>query len=313
MNIQERHQLLAEKTSLERMLASLPESSVIDRMSLEARKAEVEEALAAAPVPAREPVRARLTFRGKPIIGSHGMFAEFGAKAINAFADAVAAIGASQTTALGTRGALPNREEYQLLITGTALGSFGFELEEAAKDETLFPEMPLVGHAIEQTRKIMEASLGSDDELTEAIADADPRAIDALRGFLHLLADREAVCALEFKKEVFRFADVGQVRRSESRLNQDNIHEENQSLFGRFLGVLPRRRTFEFQVADSGEIITGKVGNDIEDAAGINHVLERPLTIQVHTKRAGTGSPKYTLLSYDQPETLRGEGRADGE
>lgn len=46
MNIQERHQLLAEKTSLERMLAGLPESSVIDRMSLEARKAEVEEALA---------------------------------------------------------------------------------------------------------------------------------------------------------------------------------------------------------------------------------------------------------------------------
>jgi hypothetical protein len=77
----ERHQLLAEKTSLERMLAGLPESSVIDRMSLEARKAEVEKALAAASAPAREHVRARLTFRGKPIIGSHGMFAEFGAKA----------------------------------------------------------------------------------------------------------------------------------------------------------------------------------------------------------------------------------------
>lgn len=54
MNIQERHQFLAEKASLERMLASLPESSVIDRMSLEAQKAEVDEALAAAPAPSRE-------------------------------------------------------------------------------------------------------------------------------------------------------------------------------------------------------------------------------------------------------------------
>lgn len=303
MNIQERHQLLAEKTSLERMLASLPESSVIDRMSLEARKAEVEKALADTPVPSREPVHARLTFRGKPIVGSHGMFAEFGAKAINAFADAVAAIGASQTTALGTRGALPNREEYQLLITGTALGSFGFELEEAPKGETLFPELSLLDHAIEQTRRIMEASLGSDDELTEAIADADPRAVEALRGFLQTLADQEAVCALEFKERVFRFADVGQVRRSEGRLRQDNIHEEEKSLSGHFLGVLPHRRTFEFQMADTQDIIAGKVGPDIENAESINQVLGQDITVQVHTKRAGTGRPKYTLLSYKQTET----------
>lgn len=42
----DRQSLLSEKTALERMLASLPESSVIDRMSLEARKLEVEKQLA---------------------------------------------------------------------------------------------------------------------------------------------------------------------------------------------------------------------------------------------------------------------------
>jgi hypothetical protein len=45
MNTQERNQLLAEKTSLERMIMSLPESSVIDRMSLQARKEKVEKEL----------------------------------------------------------------------------------------------------------------------------------------------------------------------------------------------------------------------------------------------------------------------------
>lgn len=313
MNIQEREHLLADLDELNRLIELTPETDAIDRMSLEARKAEVKEALAAAPAPSREPVRARLTFRGKPVIGSHGMFADFGAKAINAFADAVAAIGASQTTALGTRGAIPNRDAYQLLITGTALGSFGFELEESPKDGCLFPELSLIDHAIEQTRKIMEASLGTDDELTEAIADANPRAVEVLRGFLQTLADQEAVCALEFKEEVFRFADVVQVRRSECRLRQDNIHEEDKPLFGRFLGVLPHRRTFEFQVADSKEVITGKVGKDIEDAAGINHVLERPLTIQVHTKRAGTGRPKYTLLSHEPPEMQASEEQGNTE
>lgn len=303
MNIQERHQLVAEKRSLERMLATLPESSVIDRMSLEARQAEVEAALAAVPTPAREPVRARLTFRGKPIVGTHGMFAEFGAKAVSAFTNAVATIGAGQTMALGTRGTLPNREEYQLLITGTAVGSFGFELEEAPRGEALFPELSAVDHAIEQTLSIMEASLGTDDELTDAIDDTDPRAVEALRTFLETLADQEAICALEFKEEVFRFADVGQVRRSEGRLRQDNIHEEDKWLSGQFLGVLPKRRTFEFAVADTQDIIAGKVGSAIEDAGSINYVLERPLTIRVHTKRAGTGRPKYTLLDYQEPET----------
>ena len=313
MNIQERKHLLAELTELDRMIDQTPETDAIDRMSLEARKSEVKEALAAAPVPSREPMRARLTFRGKPIVGSHGMFAEFGAKAINAFADAVAAIGASQTAALGTRGAIPNREEYQLLITGTALGSFGFELEEASKEDMFFPEMSLIDHAIEQTRRIMEASLGTDDELTEAIAEADPRAVETLRSFLETLADQEAVCALDFKEEVFRFADVGQVRRSEGRLRQDNIHEEDKPLSGQFLGVLPHRRTFEFQIADPQEIIVGKVGPDIQDAASINHVLEQDIKIQVHAKRAGTGRPKYTLLSYDQPEAQASGGQANTE
>ncbi len=184
MNILERKHLLADLDERNRLIDQMPESDVIDRMSLEARKEEVGAALSAGPVPTREPVRARLTFRGAPIIGSHGMFAEFGAKAIN-----------------------------------------------------------------------------------------------ALRGFLKTLSDQEAICALEFNGEVFRFADIGQVRRSEARLNQDNIHEEDKQLSGHFLGVLPNRRTFEFLVADTQEIIAGNVGADIEDAAIVNHVLESLLTI----------------------------------
>lgn len=301
MNVQERRQLIAEKTTLERMLASLPESSVIDRMSLEARKTQVEAEIASAPEPSREPVRARLTFRGKPIIGDQGIFADFGAAAVGAFAKAVAAIGASQTTALGARGVIPNREDYGLLITGVAKGSFGFELEEGTKDELLIPETSLVDHAIEQTKRILEACVGSDDDLTDAVADADPRAVEALRAFLAFLAEQDAVCALEFKDEVFRFADVGQVRRSEGRLRKDNIHEEEKRISGQFIGVLPQSRTFEFRIAEGEEIIRGKVGPDIQDAGVINRYLERDLMIDIHTKSVGTGSPKYTLLHFNEP------------
>ena len=303
MNIQEYHQLQAEHTALEILLEQLPTSSVIERMSLEARKKEVEDALASQPAPSREPVRAKLTFRGKPIVGSHGMFAEFGAAAVNTFAEAVAAIGASHVRPLGARGALPNREDYRLLITGTALGSFGFELEEAPKDDMLFPETSLVESAIEQTKSIMEATIGTDDELTEAVFEADARALETLRAFLKTLADQEAVCTLEFKDKGFQFADVGQVRRSEGRLSRDNIHEDQQQIEGLFQGVLPKRRTFEFRIESSQEVITGKVGPDISDASAINHILEQLTTIDVVATRVGSGRPRYVLSRYTEPSS----------
>lgn len=46
MTTQERHQVQSEIGALKKMLAQLPESSVIDRMSLEARKEILEEELA---------------------------------------------------------------------------------------------------------------------------------------------------------------------------------------------------------------------------------------------------------------------------
>jgi len=301
MNIQELRQLQAEKSALENLLAKLPESSVIERMSLESKKREVDDVLASQPTPSRQPIKTRLTFRGKPIVGSHGMFAEFAGAVVDAFANAVAAIGSSQSVQLGARGMIPNRDSYRLLITGTAPGSFGFELEEAPENGNLFPDSSLVESAIEQTKAIMQASTGTDDELADAISEADPRAIEALRKFLKTMADQEAICALEFKDEVFRFTDVGQIHRSESRLSRDYIHEEDQNLVGQFLGVLPKHRTFEFQILESDQVISGKVGPELEDASAINHLLDRSLKIRVHAKRVGAGHQRFTLLAYELP------------
>ncbi|MFH0902572.1 MAG: hypothetical protein V2A73_18230 [Pseudomonadota bacterium] len=300
MNSQEYRQLQAEKGALERLLADLSADREIERIGLEVRKQEVEEALASQPAPGREPVRARLTFRGKPIVGGHGIFAEFGALAVGTFAEAVASIGASQIGPLGSRGILPGRDELRMLITGTAPGSFGFLLEEAPVDGfSQLPQESLLEPAIDRTKAIMQASLGTDDELTEALAEADPRALEAIRRFLETMARGEAACAIELEGDVFRYADVEQVRRSIGRLGQDNIHEKDERLSGRFQGVLPHRRTFEFRVSETNEVITGRVGKSIADAASINRALDRPVTIEVHSRRVGEGRPRYVLLRYE--------------
>ena len=306
MNTHEYQRLQAERTELGRLLEQIPKGDVIDRMSLQSRLDAVEQMLSSAPSGVREPARAKLTFRGKPIVRSYGIFAEFGAAAVNTFAGAVAAIGASQNGPLGTRGTLPNRDDFRLLITGTALGSFGFELEEAPKDNAmLFPELSLVEMAIEQTKAIIEATIATDDELADAVSEVEPRAIEALRVFLSTMADQEAVCALEFKDTVFRFSDVGQVRRSEERLRQDNIHEVTEWIEGAFQGVLPKRRTFEFKIAATEEIITGKVGADIPDARAINRMLDNATSIEVRVTRVGLGRPRYVLLRLSGNRTAQ--------
>ena len=300
MSAYEYQQLQSQRGQLKEILAQVPADQVIDRLSLESRIKWLDDSLRAMQEPTRIPAKARLTFRGKPVVGHHGIFAEFGAAVVGKFSDAVAALAANLVGPLGSRGTLPNRESYRMLITGTAIGSFGFELEEHVRcDELPFPDLSPVTEAIGQAKTIMEATLGTDDDLAEAASETDPRALAALREFIKTMADHDAVCSLEFAGKQFRFSDVGEVRRSMDRLSQDTIHEQEETINGAFLGVLPRRRSFEFSIADRDEIISGKVGGSIENAADINHVLEQPVQITVLSTCVGNGHPRYRLLKYE--------------
>ena len=326
MNLREYRHLQAERNTLARFLAELPEESVIERMSLEARKEKIEQMLASWTPPPREPARTCLTFRGKPVVDAHGISADFGANAVKAFTDAVAAIGASQRTRLKASGPLPNREDYQLLITDTALGSFGFELEEVPHYGSSREVSP-VESALKQTMSILKATVGTGETGGGAIAGTSPRALKLLRAFLKKLADQGAVCALEFEDEVFRFSDVGQVRRSErrlsrddigkeergtvfrvygvsrsrqieSRLSQEDINEEEQEISGQFQGVLPTRRTFEFMNGATGEVISGEIDSAVEDVDAINKLLNRSANIKVRSGQGDATGRRYVLLAY---------------
>ena len=306
MNMQEYRRLQVERTALEGLLERLPTQSVIERSSLEFRKSEVDQALSSLPQSSREPARVRLTFRGKPIVATHGVNADFGGAAVVAFTKAVAIIGASQRATLGWRGRIPNRDDYTIMITDTAVGSFGFEMEEPTNDG-LFSEHSPVESAIAQTKSILEATVGTDAVLTNAVSETHPRALEALRQFLRLMVIGEAVCTIEFKEEVFQFMDVGQVRRSEFRLRRDNIREEQQVIAGRFLGALPAQRRFEFQDSDSGQVISGGIDHTIRDVETINERLTKPTRIRVNLKQVGAAIPSYVLLEYDCRDDLLGD------
>ena len=297
MNIPPHRFLQAELNTLQDLLDGLPETSILERISLEGRKSQVEEELASLPDYPDDSPPIRLTFRGRPIVGSQGVRVGFGSTAVKDFANAVAIIGASQSASLQMHGALPNRDDYDLLITDVATGSFGFELQPAPPSKQSDSPSPIAS-AIAQTTSILEATTGTDEELTDVISETHPRALRALHGFLKTISDKEAVCSIEFQDTVFRFLDVGQVRQSERRLRQENIHEEVRTIDGCFLGALPAQRLFEFREDGTEQVFSGRIDCSLEDVSKINEVLNCPSTIRVLARNVGTASPRFFLLSY---------------
>ncbi|MBT9561255.1 MAG: hypothetical protein IV100_35000 [Myxococcales bacterium] len=296
MNRSEYLQLLGEKTAIERMIAETPQEDVLDLASLYARLKSVVGALSQAKPDEREPARVRLTFKGRPVIGSHGIFAEFGMKAVNGFAESVTAMAASLIAPLAAMGPIPNRDQHQLLITNTALGSFGFELEEHRIGQLTLGDGSAVAQALDRTQSLLRGTQGSDDELADSAVEADRRALDKVRAFLEVLADNEAVCTVQFGESIVEFTDVGQVRTGIERLSQENLREEPEELRGELQGVLPKARVFEFKLAESSQVIRGKISPSVSDPHELNRELHRPTIIKVMVTRVGSGRPRYLLI-----------------
>lgn len=285
----------AEISFLDRMTKNGGLSN-LTRMSLQSRMNQVAASLRDPGRGAFAPAKAIVTYRGAPVRGVHGMVAEFGAAVTAKFSDAVAAIAASLSGVLNDFGPIPNKAQNQILITGTALGSFGFEFEEAPSAEA---QLPLEGttpvsQAFELVAELLEASTKSDEELSEPASRLGTRALGMVSEYLDKLIAYEAFCSVTTRDHVFAFSSVDQVRISRSRLSAENISEKEVDFTGQFLGAFPAERRFEFQTLD-GVVIHGRITAEIEDPSEINAHLNRTFTIKVNARTVGRGRPRYSI------------------
>ena len=285
--------LRSEIFMVEQMLADVPEEAAIDRFSLLGRIESLREELSQVQ-PSIEPKVVKLTFRGRPVVGSRGVFADFAAKTTSLFSELVTLLAAAQSKPVSWTGPIPNRADSQVLVTGTATGSFGFEFQDHTVQQPLFDDSPVV-QAFGQVQQVLSSIVADDDQLTEAIAGLDERAVTTLKKFLEALVSHDAVCRMTFREKDFGFSDVAEIRRGLDRLASDNFHEEDEKYFGVFLGVLPNRRTFEFRVSSEETVISGKIGGDIVDPAAINTRLGIPAEIKITATRLGHGRARLVL------------------
>lgn len=294
--IHERQTLLSEINELDAILASIPEENVIERIGFETRLAEARAKLAVIQ-PSSTPEKTRVTFRGAPVLGSHGIAADFGAKASGYFAEAFAAIVASMREGLRYMGPIPDKARNQLAITGVAVGSFGFEFELPFLDATLFSESGGAEEALETLLRLLEkAAQGSDDEVTDAVHAVHPRAVRKVVDFLDYMEKKGAWCGVEFKRHFFRYADLDQLRFAKARLSEGSVRHTQETFQGSFEGSLPKPRTFQFQPVDDVAPIIGRFDASIDPHAINKNWLDRPVSVQFDVVQVGQGRPRFTLL-----------------
>jgi hypothetical protein len=295
-------QLLSEKKALERMLSATSEDQVITRSSLQSRLDGVLSSLSSAQVDEREPMDMQLTFKGKPVVGSEGILADFGTRAVACFNVLVEKLAASVEEPLADRGRVPNRGQHPLLITATARGSFGFVLREHATGQLRIDDDAPTPRAMRQAHRLLRGVLGSDEELADAAGESDPRALDQLRAFMQTMADADAYCTLTLDGEEVGFPSRDHVKYGLERIKRENLPEKETELEGRLLGVLPVHRTFEFELSKDKKIIHGKVPVAFADIDQLNDLLNRTIRIKVLETRVGKGSVRYRLLEVPSPE-----------
>lgn len=305
MNARDYRFLLAERATLQRLIDRTDANEAIVRAGFEHRLRDVEMEIAAYEERSPHLSDARLTFSGQSVAGNRGMSADSFSDGVGEFAKTVHYIGASQRqTPLPSTGAVPYGEDYRLLVTGVARGSFGIKVEEASSQMPLPGESTFVEQAIEEFKSILEASVGDDEQLADTIGEIDPRALGQVRAFLKTVADSASVCALEFRGHEFRFLDTAQVRRSENRLSNDNIQEADATISGQFLGFFPHRPRAQFQIdsvdadflnTEIGRIITARVASSVVNNTNINSILNQAVHVNVSTRLVGAGRPRYVI------------------
>src|SRR6056297_1856156 len=132
--------LKAEIKQVKSILKGIPEENAIDRFSIEQKLEELSSNLGLLSDDQEEPEKLALTFRGDPVVGSRAISADFAGKAAATFHDAFSAILAGINSRLRYSGPIPDKAQFPLMITGTALGSFGFEMEVPQDTPNLFDQ-----------------------------------------------------------------------------------------------------------------------------------------------------------------------------
>ncbi len=300
--------LVAEKTTLENLVATLHEDSVVERMGLEDRLSDVAAELASLEaMTSGRTAESELVFYGAPVRGSEGIDARFTSDVISAYQDLIAKTLAAKNE-LRAMGPIPDAHLSRLHVTDVVHGSFGFQFQELPEQESLdFPppfkatgETPLF-EAAEEAARLIDAAGKDDEAFVDVVEGLNPRVHDAVRNFFTTIAAAGATFRLSTATTISEFTP-DRLRAAVDQVTIESREEADQPLPGVFMGVLHASRQFEHEL-DSGRVIHGKADPTLDLSTLIDWYL-KPCIAHVRVvrwTRAGREHERFTLRRLESP------------
>ncbi len=304
MAISEHDATAAEVAEAERLLQGIPAANWLTRASMEQRVRELRERLQELPKP-RTRAAVALLFHGSPVCHRDGISADFAAKTMKEFQASIKALIAG----LGASGKNAAKAS-EIMIVGTALGSFGFVVEEPPP-ETTDALSTLVGDAFDSFRELVRVSQGGDDELAATVEKVGVKAAQKVSRFFQEVAKASAgfVLRKDGEREVVSTPDVASS--IAQRLGKRHITEETTALTGKLIAVLPYGHRFELLLdadpehpdRDAPYVMRGAVEGQPEELEDLNAKAPIQVTAEIRQLRVGKVRPRYTMTSWDLVES----------
>lgn len=255
---------------------------------------------------AQAPAGVALFFGGRPVVGSHGIHADFSSRALDSFQKIVSQrYAAEELGPLATRGRVPLKHNTHLLITDIVRGSFGFVLQAAAPSNAAEAADTSLKTVVDKVASTISRLAAQDDMLfDEAVAEIDERQKSTLSEFFKLLDTEGATMRLVEGERDFEL-NLASVQRARRRVEQLQITDQTKEFFGQIAGWTDVSAKFELRLHNSHEVIQGNVSTDALERVATEglepyhkHVRASMKVREVKARNRATKTA-YTLLSLE--------------
>jgi hypothetical protein len=258
----ERNRTRADLASVNAILDQLTDEDVMTRLSLESRRDELLQSIAALEEVEERAASAALFFGGRPVAGARGIESEFGGNAISKFQDLVAKLLAEEGGSLGQRGMVPNKAAATLHVTNVVRGSFGFLFEQIEPQQELVDTA--LKTAVEKASQVLNVLAKPDEEeFRKGVETVDQRVLATVGEFFGLMRQNGATLRL-VAGELDTSFGADDVARAAERATSTAIEDTEETFEGELGGVLPDAHQFEFRaIAPRDTVLRGRVERTI--------------------------------------------------
>lgn len=247
-------------------------------------------------------------FEGAPVVGRQAIEVQFATAILQSIQSTLSSLGAAMSRKpVGQRGPLAANANHPLFITGVALGSFGFIIEEEPNDQDeAFATSER--SAMDSFLDVIDAVSNKERAFDEAIDLLDHRSYSLLEKFFDRLSKSGARLKVEAVDRKLHLNDE-RVIVAHARLSDTELTEQEDEFLAKLIGLSPLKRTVELRREDTGEIVSAKAGAKLSqdylerierDGVTLGKLFRVEMLVKNVSRPDGSETCSFVILDLDE-------------